>query len=201
MFEDHVDPKVVAKWQVWHDCSGISKEEAARQYIHLLMSYDPSWSPKPFSTSPASNATPPQVGVVERKSRGDRASDAGSIQVLWPPSRVAWHRRAMAPQLHHRHKRSSSSSESNRSSPSCATRATRGQRTVQSLETDESGVKAPLIRVARPATVVVTVVAREEATKVTATAKVMAWLREYFSSSATCSRAGASAFSASKTRC
>ena len=40
-----VDPKVVAKWQVWHDHSGMSKEEAAKKYIHLLMSYDPSWNP------------------------------------------------------------------------------------------------------------------------------------------------------------
>jgi hypothetical protein len=86
VFEDHVDPKVVAKWQVWHDCSGISKEEAARQYIHLLMSYDPSWSPKPFSTSPASNATPPQVGVVEtqvkrgpRQRRGKHSSAVASL--------------------------------------------------------------------------------------------------------------------------
>jgi hypothetical protein len=43
--EDSVDAGMMSKWKVWNDVKGLTKQQAAVQYIATIMSYDPSWLP------------------------------------------------------------------------------------------------------------------------------------------------------------
>lgn len=99
-----VDAGIMSKWKVWYDVKGLTKQQAAVQYIATVMSYDPAWQPpgdpipgiKPNETKTASASAPQAQTTVQtqpvqgRKGSAKRGAHARALAEMTgeepPPS-------------------------------------------------------------------------------------------------------------------
>lgn len=77
--EDSVDAGIMSKWKVWNDVKGLTKQQAAVQYIATVMSYDPGWQP-PGDPIPGIGGANTNTGGASSSSQSPSNSGGSSTQ-------------------------------------------------------------------------------------------------------------------------